>query len=147
MLKAMKKRYLRWKKRKENQKDWSKVTWTPAQVRGSKRTAKAADKAETAEVVSDYVAEKAEKGERIRKGKAMRIWAEEKRHKAAHKHLSKKGEAFHAKKKKKTSVKKASAALKAAVKKEAKRAKKAVKKAKKAAKKAKDTVTLLLQVA
>merc|ERR1712230_211406 len=72
MLKAMKKRYLRWKKRKENQKDWSKVTWTPAQVRGSKRTAKAADKAETAEVVSDYVAEKAEKGERIRKGKAMR---------------------------------------------------------------------------
>merc|ERR1711939_320431 len=61
MLAAMKKRYLRWKKRKENQKDWSKVTWTPAQVRGSKRTAKAADKAETAEVVSDYVAEKAEK--------------------------------------------------------------------------------------
>jgi len=85
--------------------DWAKKTWTPAQVRGAKVTAKAADKAHTAEIVSDYVAEKAAKMETIRKGAAMRIWAKEKQHKAKHKH-------HHS----------ASAGLKAAVKKEAKKA-------------------------
>merc|ERR1711907_931925 len=91
MIKSMKKFYQKWKKK--NHKDWSKVKWTPAQVHDAKRTAKAADKAHTAEVVSDYVSEKAEKGEVIRRRKANAIWAKEKQRKAKHKHLSKKKKA------------------------------------------------------
>merc|ERR1711985_190038 len=88
MIKSMKKFYKTWKKK--NHKDWSKVKWTPAQVHDAKRTAKEADKAHTAEVVSDYVSEKAEKGEVIRRRKAAAIWAKEKNRKAKHKHHSKK---------------------------------------------------------
>jgi len=121
MLKAMKQRYLRWKAKNKNV-DWAKKTWTPAQVHGAKVTAKAADKAHTAEIVSDYVAKKAAVEERVHKDDAFAIWAKEKHHKKHHKGK------HHAKKKE--SVKKASAGLKAAVKKEAKRAKKAIKKEK-----------------
>merc|ERR1712139_29761 len=95
MLKAMKERVKKFEQKNKNV-DWAKVRWTPAQVRASKRTAKAAAKADTAEVVSDYVAEKAVKGEKIRKGAAMRIWAKEKLHKG--KHLSKADKALLAKK-------------------------------------------------
>jgi len=87
MLKSMKHRVKRWKKRANNAK---KKKWTPAQIRDSKRAAKAADKAHTAEIVSDYVAKKAAKEERLRRGAALEIWAKEKLQKAKHKHLSKK---------------------------------------------------------
>merc|ERR1712096_220792 len=85
MLAAMKKRYLRWKKRKENQKDWSKVHWTHAQVHDAKRTAKAAEKADTAEVVADYMAGKAHTAIIYGKKAADRIWNNYKKsHPGAH---------------------------------------------------------------
>merc|ERR1711988_336134 len=119
MLKAMKERVHKFEAKNKNV-DWAKVRWTPAQVRAAKRTAKAADKADTAEVVSDYVAEKAVKGEKIRKGAAMRIWAKEKLHKG--KHLSKADKALLAKKTStKKKVKSTSAALATAIHKEMQR--------------------------
>merc|ERR1719199_2009645 len=122
MLAAMKKRYLRWKKRKENQKDWSKVHWTHAQVHDAKRTAKAAEKADTAEVVADYMAGKAHTAIIYGKKAADRIWNNYKKsHPGAHESGA---DAV------KGHVKKAMGALKKAVKKEAKSARKAVKKMK-----------------